>query len=50
MDLTFPANQRVKIKENEKKKKKDKKLDIARELRQLWNTGVTVQLIVTDVL
>ena len=39
-DFTVPADQRVKLKENEKK---DKYLDLARELKKkLWNIKVTV--------
>ena len=38
MDFTIPANHRVKLKESEKK---DKYLDLARELKKLWNMKVT---------
>ena len=46
MDFAVPANQRVKIKETEKR---DKYLDLARELKK-WNIKVTVILIVTGAL
>ena len=39
MDLTIPANLRGKMKES---KKRDKYLDLARELKKLWNMKVTV--------
>ena len=39
MDFAVPADHRVKLKENEKK---DKYLDLARELKKLWNTKVTI--------
>ena len=39
MDLAVPADHRVKLKENEKK---DKFLDLARELKKLWNIKVTI--------
>ena len=39
MDFAVPADHRVKLKENEKK---DKYLDLARELKKLWNMKVTV--------
>ena len=38
MDFTVPANHRVKLKVSEKK---DKYLDLARELKNLWNMKVT---------
>ena len=44
MDFAVPADHRVKLKENEKK---DKHLDLARELKKLWNMKVTVIQIVT---
>ena len=39
MDFSIPVHHRVKLKENEKK---DKCLDLARELKKLWNMKVTV--------
>ena len=39
MDFAVPADHRVKLKESEKK---DKYLDLARELKKLWNMKVTV--------
>ena len=39
MDFTLPADHRIKLKESEKK---DKYLDLARELRKLWNMKVTI--------
>ena len=39
VDFAFPANHRIKLKENEKK---DKYLDLTRELKKLWNMKVTV--------
>ena len=36
-----PADHRIKLK-NVKKKKKDKYLDLARELKKLWNMQVTI--------
>ena len=39
MDFAVPDNHKVKIKENEIR---DKYLDLARELRKLWNIRVTV--------
>ena len=39
MDFTVPADHRIKLKENEKK---DKYLDLARELKKLWNMKVTI--------
>ena len=44
MHLTVPADPRVKLKENEKK---DKYLDLARELKKLWNMKETVIPIIT---
>ena len=38
MDFNVPADHRVKLKENEKK---DKYMDLARELKKLWNMNVT---------
>ena len=43
VDFAIPADHRVKIKEN---KERDKYLDLARELRKLWNMKVTVILVV----
>ena len=50
-DWAIQANHRVKIKENEKKKrKKDNYLDIARELKAFWNMKVTViQIVISAV-
>ena len=39
MDFAIPMYQRVKIKEN---KKRDKYLDLARELKNLWNMKMIV--------
>ena len=39
LDFAIPANHRVKRKESEKR---DKYLDLARELKKLWNIKVTV--------
>ena len=39
MDLAVPADHRVKLKESEKR---DKYLDLARELKKLWNMKVMV--------
>ena len=47
MDFAVPADHRVKLKES---KKRDKYLDLARELRKLWNIKVTVIPIVIDAL
>ena len=38
MDFAVPADHRVKLKESEKK---DKYLDLARELKKLWNMKMT---------
>ena len=43
MDFAVPADHRVKLKENEKM---DKYLDLARELKKLWNMKVKVISIV----
>ena len=43
MDIAVPADHRVKLKESEKR---DKYLDLARELKKLWNMKVTVMPIV----
>ncbi len=48
MNFAIPADHRVKLKES---KKKDKYLDLARELKKkLWNTKVTVIAIVIGAL
>ena len=47
IDFTVPGDRTVKIKENEKR---DKFLDLALELRRLWNIKGTVIPIVTDAL
>ena len=39
MDFAVPADHRIKLKECEKK---DKYLDLARELKKLWNMQVTI--------
>ena len=41
VDFAVPADHRIKLKE-----KKDKYLDLARELKKLWNMQVTIILIV----
>ena len=43
VDFTVPADHRIKLKECEKK---DKYLDLARELKKLWNMQVTIVPIV----
>ena len=47
VDFVVPADHRVKLKES---KKKDNNLDVARELKKLWNIKVTVVSIVIDAL
>ena len=47
MDFAVQADHRVKVKENEKR---DKYLNLARELKKLWNMKATVIPIVIDVL
>ena len=47
VDFALPADHRVKMKENEKM---DKYLDLARELKKLWNMNVKVILIVVGAL
>ena len=47
MDFAVTADQRVKLK---KSKKRDKYLDLARELKKLWNMNVTVIIIVTSMI
>ena len=42
-DFALPADHRVKIKENEKR---DKYLDLAGELRKLWNIKAMVKTII----
>ena len=44
VDFAVPADHKIKLKECEKK---DKYLDLARELKKLWNTKVTIIPIVT---
>ena len=44
MDFAVPADHRIKLKESEKK---DKYLDLARELKKLWNIKVTIIPIVS---
>ena len=41
--FAVPADHRVKLKESEKK---DKSLDLAKKVKRLWNTKVTIILIV----
>ena len=47
MDFVVPVDYGVKIKEN---KKRNKYLDLTRELKKLWNVKVTVIPIVIDTL
>ena len=47
MDFSVPADHRVKLKESEKK---DKHLDLARELKKLWNMKVAFTPIVLGAL
>ena len=47
VDFAFPADHRINLKESEKK---DKYLDLARELKKLWNMKVTIVPIVTGAL
>ena len=43
VDLAVPAEVRIKLKESEKlKEKREKYLDLARELKRLWNMKVTL--------
>ena len=44
IDFAVPADHKGKIKESEKR---DKYLDLARELKKLWNMKVTVMLVVS---
>ena len=46
MDFAVPADHIVKLKESEKK---DKYLDLARELKKQWNVRVTIRLIVIGI-
>ena len=46
VNFGFPADHRIKLKENEKK---DKYLHLARELKKLWNMKVTIVTIVIGV-
>ena len=46
VDFAVPADHRIKIKENDEK---DKYIDLAGELKKLWNMKVTVIPIVIDV-
>ena len=39
VDFAVPADHRIKLKESEKR---DKYLDLARELKKLWNMKVTI--------
>ena len=47
VDFAVPANHRINLKESEKK---DKYLDLARELKKLWNMKVTIVPIVIGAL
>ena len=47
MDFAVPTDHRVQLKENEKK---DKYLDVARELKKLWNMKVIFILILIGAL
>ena len=47
MDFAVLTDHKVKLKESEKK---DKYLDLARELKKLWNMKVTITLIVFSAL
>ena len=47
VDLAVPADHRINLKESEKK---DKYLDLARELKKLWNMKVTIVPIVIGAL
>ena len=47
MDFAGPADDKVKLKERENK---DKYLDLARELKTLWNMRITVITIVVSAL
>ena len=45
MDIAVPADHSIKLKESEKK---DEYLNLARELKKLWNMKVTIIPIVID--
>ena len=47
MDFAVLPDLRIKVKEN---KKRDKDLELVRELKKLWNMKVTVIPIITDIL
>ena len=47
VDFAVPADHRINLNESEKK---DKYLDLARELKKLWNMKVTIVPNVTDAL
>ena len=47
IDFAVPADHRINLKESEKK---DKYLDLARELKKLWNKKVTIVPVVISVL
>ena len=47
VDFAVPADHRINLKQSEKK---DKYLDLARELKKLWNMIVTIMPIVTGAL
>ena len=47
VDFAVPADHRINLKEGEKK---DKYLDLARELKKLWNMKVTIVTIVIGAL
>ena len=47
MNFAVPADHKIKLEES---KKRDKYLDLARELKKLWNMKVTVLPIVTHAL
>ena len=47
VDFALPADHRVKLKKSEKK---DKYMDLSRELKQQWNMNVTIIPIVIDAL
>ena len=47
VDFAVPADHRINLKESEKK---DKYLDLARELKKLWNMKVTIVSIVIGTL
>ena len=47
LDFAVPVDHRIKLKESEKK---DKYLDLARELKKLWNMKVTIYLIIMTII